>query len=212
MAARQYNWNTTPQIYSADTDPLITSDAATIAAKVGDVWINTATGNIFDSVSVAAGAAIWRPRPRTWASGAAVSGAADTNENTLATIAIPAGAMGINGVLRVTTLWTMTSSANNKIVRTKLGSTDYGAATLTTTVAYREQRQINNRAGAASQVAFTQANGASWSTAAGANMTGTENTANALNLLITGQKATAGETLTLESYLVELLRPDIGPT
>jgi hypothetical protein len=139
-------------------------------------------------------------------SGAAVSGAADTNENTLATIAIPAGAMGLNGILRVTTLWTMTSSGNNKIVRTKLGTTDFGAATLTATVAYREQRQIHNRNSAASQVAFTQANGSSWGSAAGANQTGTENTATALNLLITGQKATAGETLTLEAYLVELIR------
>lgn len=140
------------------------------------------------------------------ASGAAVSGAADTNENTLATIAIPAGAMGLNGILRVTTLWTITNSGNNKTLRTKLGSTDYGAVVATTSVGYREQRQIQNRGSAASQVAFIQANGSSWGGAAGSNVTGTENTATALNLLLTGQKASAGETITLESYLVELIR------
>lgn len=141
------------------------------------------------------------------ASGASVSGAADTNENTLATIAIPAGIMGVNGILRVTTLWTVTNSVNNKILRTKLGSTDYGAVTVTTSVGYREQRQIHNRNSASAQVAFVQANGATFGGAAGSNVTGTENTANALNLLLTGQKASGGETLTLESYLVELILP-----
>jgi hypothetical protein len=54
------------------------------------------------------------------ASAVAVSGAADTNENILATITIPAGAMGLNGILRVYADYTVTNNANAKTLRVRL--------------------------------------------------------------------------------------------
>jgi len=150
------------------------------------------------------------------ASGASVSCAADTAENTLATITIPAGLMGANGILRVTTLWSWTNSANNKTTRVYFGAagagtggTLYMSTLYTTTTGTRDQRQIANRNSASSQVGgangFMTASG--WGTTTGAVVTSTVNTGAASEVVFTGQKASAGETLTLESYLVELIRP-----
>lgn len=145
-------------------------------------------------------------------SGEAVSGAADTNENTLATISIPAAAMGLKGILRVETLWTFTNSGNNKVLRWRLGTiagTAFLEATQTTTATYSDRRSIQNRGAANSQIgwaATATAGGAGASTSA--VTTGSIDTSAATTLVITGQKASAGETITLERYLVELIIPD----
>lgn len=150
------------------------------------------------------------------ASGAAVSCAADVAENTLATITVPAGLMGLNGTLRVTTLWSWTNSANNKTAKIYFGAagagtggTLYMSTIYTTTTGTRDQRQVTNRNSASSQVGG--ANGfmtaAGWGTTSGAVVTSTVNTGTASEIVLTGQKASAGETLTLESYLVELIAP-----
>lgn len=148
------------------------------------------------------------------ASASSVSAAADTSENTLATIAIPAGLMGANGILRITTLWSWTNSANNKTIKVYFGAsgagtggTLYMSTIYTTTTGTRDQRQIANRNSASSQVG--SANGfmtaAGWGTTTGAVVTSSVNTGNASEVVLTGQKASAGETITLESYLVELI-------
>jgi hypothetical protein len=141
------------------------------------------------------------------ASGVAVSGAADTNENTLATITIPANAMGASGVLRIDTLWTHTNSANNKILRVRLGGgagTAYAAFTVTTVATTHGFTIIYNRGVANSQVGTSTAPSA---TSGSALITSAVDTTSATTIVITGQKASAGETLTLESYCVELLKP-----
>ena len=142
------------------------------------------------------------------ASAVAASGAADTNENTLATVTIPAGAMGLNGILRVTSLWSYTNSVNNKTLRIRLGGiggTSYLAVTATTSSLFADVREIANRGAANSQV--TKSSGVQFGTSSGAVVTGAIDTTAATTLVLTGQKASAGETLTLESYLVELILP-----
>lgn len=136
---------------------------------------------------------------------------ADTNENILATVNIAAGEMGLNGILRVTTLWTFTNSANAKNLRWRLGGiggTAFLDATQTTTATYSDRRDIQNRGAANSQVgwaATATAGGAGASTSA--VTTGAIDTSAATTIVITGLKASAGETITLERYLVELLLP-----
>jgi hypothetical protein len=143
-------------------------------------------------------------------SGAASSAGANTTENTLATVTIPGGLMGANGILRVTTLWTMTNSANNKTITVKLGGTAgtaYCNLVLGTGIASaRYQHQIQNANSQASQVGFVSANTVGFGTAAGANVTSSIDTSATTTLVITGTKASSGEVLTLQSYLVELLR------
>ncbi|MBS0175502.1 MAG: hypothetical protein JSR64_15785 [Nitrospira sp.] len=143
-------------------------------------------------------------------SGAAVNTPADTSEDTLATINIPANAMGANGVLRIYTLWSFTSSANNKTLRIRFSGgagTIYMNPVFTTSVGYSSLTMIMNRNATNSQVGFASAgtNGGLGSSSASANVTSSVDTTAATSLVITGQKASAGETLTLESYLVELI-------
>jgi len=142
------------------------------------------------------------------ASAAAVSCAADTAENTLATIAVPAGAMGPNGSLLITTLWSYTNSANNKTLRINFGGTAYLSNVATTTVAVQTLVMIRNRGVTNLQVGFTNATFSAIGTTTGTLTTSSVDTTSAQSLTITGQKASAGETLTLESYLVELIRVD----
>lgn len=143
-------------------------------------------------------------------SGAAVNTPADTSEDTLATITIPANAMGANGFLRITTLWTFTSSGNNKTPRIRFSGaagTIYMNPVFTATVGLAQMTVIANRGATNSQVGFASAatNGGLGVSSASANVTSSVDTTAATTVVITGQKASAGETLTLESYLVELL-------
>lgn len=149
-------------------------------------------------------AGLWYPLA---ASAVGVSGAADTNENTLATVTIPAGAMGANGRLRITTLWSITSSGNNKTLRIRLGGiagTAFFSIALTTSASSADQREICNRSAQNSQIGKSTGS-TPWGGTANAVTSGAIDTSAAVDLVITGQKAAAGETLTLESYLVELL-------
>lgn len=144
------------------------------------------------------------------ASAVAVSGPADTSENILATITIPAGAMGLNGLVRVTTLWSYTNSANNKILSVRYSGaagTQISTATATTTAGARIGSQFQNRGAANSQVYGMQGATGGWGTAGTAPGAMSVDTSVATTIVIAGQKASAGETLTLESYLVELILP-----
>lgn len=146
------------------------------------------------------------------ASAVAVSCPADTSEDVLATIPMAAGIMGVNGVLRITSLWTVTNSANNKTLTVRCGASGsgltgdiWGQTVQTTVAAMRMQNQIQNRNSAASQVLLSGVGTGGWGTTTAGVATSTRNTAVATDIVFTGQKASAGETLTLESYLIELI-------
>ena len=142
------------------------------------------------------------------ASAAAVSGPADTNENILATVTVPAGAMGLNGRLRIESLWTVTNSANNKTVKVRfggIGGTFFLGRVIGAAATFYNIVTIANRGVANSQVG-NQTNG-DLSISTAAVTTGTLDTTIAQTLVFTAQKTLAGETITLESYAVELILP-----
>jgi hypothetical protein len=129
----------------------------------------------------------------------------DTAEAVLATIPVSAGAMGPNGILRVTLLWSYTNSASGKTKRVRLGGssgTILMQQTNTTSAAIRHHMLIQNRNAQNAQIAgqFTGAFAAS----SVAHATATIDTSAAQDLVISGQLANAAETVTLESYVVEL--------
>jgi hypothetical protein len=131
-----------------------------------------------------------------------------TTDSALASIAIPAGAMGPNGRLRVTTLWSITNSANAKTLRVRLGGlagTAFQSIALTTSASFRAQCEIANRNNQASQVGANASIGSGgWSATGAAIATAAIDTSAAATLVISGQLANGGETITLEGYLVEL--------
>lgn len=140
-------------------------------------------------------------------SGVAVSAAPnDTSINVLASIQLAAGIMGPHGGLRVTTLWTVTASANSKNLQVMLGG--LGGSGLMgvglTQASMRHQLEIRNRGAMNSQVAFA-GNQGGFTATTGANLVAAIDTSIAQTLLITGQKVLGTEVLTLEAYLVELL-------
>jgi hypothetical protein len=167
--------------------------------KSRDVLIVTnATGPVVQLANSAAN--------RIFSSGAAVSAPADTNEDTLATITIPANSIGANGYVTVRTYWTITGSTNAKTAKIKFGGTNI--ASLATSSAGNTgislTTTLHNRNAANSQVAIPTGShefGGFYTTAL---VTAAIDTTADVTLLITGQKASAGETITLEHYLVEI--------
>lgn len=138
------------------------------------------------------------------ASAVAVATTGDTNENTLATITIPGGAMGANGIVRITTVSSHTNSGNTKILRIKYGGTTFASLSVTTSVTVRHTLNIFNRNATNSQVG--QSTSIAFGTSAGAATTASINTTAAVTILITGQNGLGSETITLESYLVEVIK------
>jgi hypothetical protein len=139
----------------------------------------------------------------------AVNGPADTNENVLATISVPAGALATHGAIRLYFSFGVTSSANAKTFRIR-----FSGAAGTVLASFSPINATNGR------FDFTMANagatGAQVSNGYGSTTAGTQffsstaatvDSTAATTLIISIQKATAGETVTLNGYIAELVKP-----
>lgn len=140
-------------------------------------------------------------------SGAAAALTGSTSETALATVTIPANTIGANGLIRVSSLWTMTTSANNKTPRIRLGGiggTVIFSTVATTIATFRlETLLIAANATNAQNTQSLSARGtdllitSSGNTASAVDMTASQ------DLVISGQLANSGETMTLLGYVVE---------
>ncbi|MFD2271823.1 hypothetical protein ACFS07_13325 [Undibacterium arcticum] len=138
-------------------------------------------------------------------SAVAVSVTGTLTETTLASVTIPGGVMGLNGSLRITTLWSCTNNANNKTFNVRFGGTSICSNTsMNSSVAYIDRRVLHNRNSLISQVAMPGANGGSGNSTV-ALVTMTKDTSVDQLLTITMALANTGDTVTLESYTVEVL-------
>jgi hypothetical protein len=141
------------------------------------------------------------------ASAVAIPLTGTTNETALATIPIPAGAMGLNGGLLISSLWSFTNSANVKTLRQRLGGmagTAFLSTSPTTNATLCDLRHIRNRNSAASQCGSLSGS-APFGLTSNAIVAGAIDTSVPQDFVITGQLASAGETITLERYEVWLL-------
>jgi hypothetical protein len=126
-------------------------------------------------------------------------------ETIMASLRIPANSMGPNGVIDITSLWSMTNSANNKVGNTRfnaapgLGGGIGAAFTVTAVLEAQTKTIIRNNNATNSQVIYTNAPTTPFgSTAASAvTVTSIDTTADAY-ITLTGTVAAAGETLTLQ--------------
>lgn len=144
-------------------------------------------------------------------SGAAVSHTGDTIETALATITIPAGALGANGIIRVMSIVAMTSSANIKTLRVRLGGLA-GAAIFTSslfTTVSSPRIDVLTFAANATNSQNTQG----WCPRATDNLvTGSAIVTSALDmtaaqdLVISGQLASASEGIQLLGYTVQVIK------
>lgn len=141
-------------------------------------------------------------------SGVAASHTGDTNETALATVSIPAQALGPNGAIKITALFSLTNNANSKLLKIRLGGiggTQFYAPNVPNNASLMMQRIIQNRNSQASQVTFANATANTFTTTTGANSTGAVSTNSAQDLVITGQLTNAADSITLEMYQVEVI-------
>lgn len=140
----------------------------------------------------------------------AVSHTGDTNEFEFFSVVIPGNTLGANGVLRVTELWSWTASTNSKTRRVKLGGVDFLVRSYAGGAPGIGEQQctiIRNRNAQNSQVAYGyNTNSFNILTSGTTPKTTAVDTADDKALSITGQLGSAGETLTLESVFVEVLK------
>lgn len=125
-----------------------------------------------------------------------------TAETTIATITVPGGSMGPNGALRITTLWTTTNSAGTKTGRVKFNGTAYTTFQHTTSVGAQLLTVIRNRNSQSSQVGA--GNNLYYSAGGTAHPTSTHDTSGNLDITITGQHSNGADTITIDSYIVEV--------
>lgn len=131
-----------------------------------------------------------------------VSHTGDTIETTLATVTLPPAVMGINGILRISSLWSYTNSGNNKTLRIKFDGNNVLAGTVSATDSYADERLIANRNAANSQIARAVASGYG---TGGTVTTMAVDTTLSKDITFTVQLANAGETVNLEQFWIELL-------
>ncbi len=74
-------------------------------------------------------------RPIEILAGSAIAfSCSSTTEEVLDSFLIRAGTLGVNSVLQIEPLWTFTNSANNKILKVRIGGLEIYSATRTTSV------------------------------------------------------------------------------
>lgn len=132
----------------------------------------------------------------------------DTILTTFYTIAIPANTLGANGRLRITLSWRFTGTAGAKTMQVGFGGTTFftaasGAATLTAA----NQIVIANRNSTSSQVLGNVATTTSFGDTTTDIVTGSVDTTASQDLVIQGQLANSGDSIAVESYLIEVIRP-----
>lgn len=145
-------------------------------------------------------------------SGTAAALTGTVSETVIATIPIPANTLGANGVLRITTLWSLTNSANSKTWKLRFGSsglsgTVVATATVSTIAAMRIETTIMaaNATNAQNSLSIYP-RGTDYLTTEAANTTSAVDMTAAQNVVITGTLANIGETLTLLGYIVEAIQ------
>lgn len=140
-------------------------------------------------------------------SGAATLTPNDTSENILATVNVPSYVLGNNGHIRLMLAWTITNNGNLKTIRVRysgIAGTEILSQALTNqqqlvaVVVIANRGATNSQVGSQLTTTFTGALSASVATS---NVVTTADT----TVLITGQKASAGDLLRLEYYVAEIM-------
>jgi hypothetical protein len=189
---------------------ITTGDAArTFDISAASVTISAFAATVLDDTTARAACGTLGSWYVLAQSNVAVSHTGDTVATTLATVQVPAGAMGANGRVKISSSWSYTNSANNKTCRVRWGGasgTILMNGVYTTTVSNTDVRYIGNRNATNSQVAgaSTSAAGGGLGPVAGAIVTDTVDTTAAVDIAFTALLANSGETIALESYCVEL--------
>lgn len=145
------------------------------------------------------------PAPQVIAQGAvAVSHTGSLVETTLATVTIPAGAIGANGQVEVEALFSYTNNTNNKTPRVKFGGNNVVGSAGTTSFGQSLRARISNRNAANAQVTTPISLTPGAGTLVNAHQTFAVDTSQPVDIVFSGILNVATDTITLESYSVKL--------
>lgn len=127
-----------------------------------------------------------------------------TSETVLASVRVPAGTLGPNGAIRITSLWSYTNNADSKILFTRFGGSSVQGITNTTTSVMQQQIVIRARGVTNSQITeFNSAGG--FGNATANQQTTSVDTTKDQNLTLSAVLSNVADTVTLEGYTIELL-------
>lgn len=129
----------------------------------------------------------------------------DTNLTTFATVAVPGNTLGANGRLRITVLYRFTGVAGAKTPTVTFGGVTFGSiASSAANLSWNAQVVIANRNATNSQIC--QPLGASSFTVSSNDIvTAAIDTTASQNVVFQGQLANAGDSIAVESYLIEVI-------
>ena len=137
---------------------------------------------------------------------------ANTAENILASFWIPANLLGKNGVMKAKTEWTCTQNANAKTTRirfTNVSGVIAQQGTLANTQSGIVESKLTNRNATNAQFLSWKSVGSAGlgasSVVCSFSQTSSSDTTGDVQFVVTAEKATAGDTLTLNALLVEVL-------
>lgn len=132
-----------------------------------------------------------------------------TSEVVIATVTVPAGAMGANGALEAVVTIQSSSSASTKTSRIRfggIGGTAYMSNAVTTTpLTMQHYQRITNANSQAVQVGGFSSTVGGFQGSGSAPVTGALDTSTNTTLVITGQLTSAADTITVSSYTVRAL-------
>lgn len=196
--------------YAIDTRGATLSDAALIMAaghaiSWGDAGLKRSAAGKLQVTNGAGGTGTFDAITlgRIAQSGAQVDHTGNTTKTVLATIAVPAGAIGPNGSVDVDVFFTGTSNANTKTLGVDFGGTNMWTAPVTTNSAIRATVNIFSTNSVTAQKSLSSASATGPSTPA-AILSSAVNTAASVNIEITGTLANAADTISLLHYLVRV--------
>lgn len=205
--------------WTSTSDPTVNDDAAD-GVVVGDYWLNTATLNEFTCVTATAGAAVWRHRPRIWKStGDSTALTGTTNETVFATLSLPGGLPGANGLFVHQMSCEQTNDSSVKTLRLRIGAAGAGTGGtalrgvgVTSSASFFDGGAFENRNATNVQRALQSAGGGTgWGIGGSNTATAAIDTTAAFEIVMTGQLADTNDSMTLKAWNVRLFRPDIGP-
>ena len=139
--------------------------------------------------------------------GTGASHTGTTGEVTLATVTLPAGIIGTNGLLRVTSFWTYTNvGGGTRTPRVKFGgSTIAGNANANTVLSQSLLGLVNNKT-AATQTATGLGSAAGIGASTATSLALTVDTTAAVTILLTGQLSNTADTIALDRYIIEVIK------
>jgi hypothetical protein len=139
-------------------------------------------------------------------SAVSVANTAVTTEEILATITVPANEMGPNGVIEIWAAWSNNNNGNSKTFRIRVGGIGgtaiFNTSNTTNITLMRPTHWMNVNSASSQRTSSALGQGGGTGASGGALITTAVATTAAVDIVITGQKAVAGDTLSLDFYQV----------